>query len=180
MSFDCSSAFYIPGCWDRVLPPGAFLFHQGEAVTAMFLVTKGEVQLTRHQRLGQAIVLQQAKPGDILAEASAFAATYHCDGIAHSKTTVRGMAKGDFLKLFRENANFAQAWAAQLAREVQTTRLRSEILSLKTVTARLDAWLNWHGPLPEKGEWIHIARQIAVSPEALYREIAKRRRRPDR
>jgi len=31
--------------------------------------------------------------------------------------------------------------------------------------------------LPPKGEWRNLANQIGVSPEALYREIAKRRQR---
>lgn len=29
--------------------------------------------------------------------------------------------------------------------------------------------------LPAKGEWKSVAQQIGVSPEALYREIARRR-----
>jgi CRP/FNR family transcriptional regulator, dissimilatory nitrate respiration regulator len=58
---------------------------------------------------------------------------------------------------------------------VQSARLRAEVLALKTVTARLDAWIAWNGPLPGKGKWMTIAGEIGVSPEALYREIAKRR-----
>lgn len=111
-----------------------------------------------------------------MAEASAFAETYHCDAIVRSDACVRGISRRRFLDLFRTDPKLSETWAARLAREVQTTRLRSEILALRTVTERLDAWLAWHGTLPPKGEWHQIARQIAVSPEALYREIARRRR----
>ena len=71
---------------------------------------------------------------------------------------------------------FAEAWAEYLTREVQEARLRSEILSLKTVARRLDAWLLSHGGhMPAKGEWKSLAHQIGVSPEALYRELARRK-----
>jgi hypothetical protein len=44
------------------------------------------------------------------------------------------------------------------------------------VAERLDAWIAWNdGNSPEKGEWKLVANQIGVSPEALYREIGKRR-----
>jgi hypothetical protein len=40
----------------------------------------------------------------------------------------------------------------------------------------LDGWLNWHGgELPPKGEWKALAEQLSISPEALYREIARRK-----
>ena len=72
--------------------------------------------------------------------------------------------------------SLGNVWASYLARELQRARLRSEILSLKTVAQRLDAWIGWNGGRPpEKGEWKFVASQIGVSPEALYREIAKRR-----
>ncbi|WP_428646566.1 Crp/Fnr family transcriptional regulator [Roseibium sp.] len=176
MSALISTLFETAGSRDRRLAAGTYLFHQGEPVESLFLVTGGEVQLIRHQAGGSAIVLQRAGPGNILAEASTFAACYHCDAIARSNATVRGIARSRFLRHFREEPDFALAWSAQLAREVQATRLRSEILSLRTVAERLDAWIAWHGALPPKGEWNQIALQIAVSPEALYREISTRKR----
>jgi hypothetical protein len=63
-----------------------------------------------------------------------------------------------------------------LGREVQKARTRGEILSRRTVREKLDAWLAENGgALPDKGVWRHLADEIAVSPEALYREIARRR-----
>ncbi len=53
---------------------------------------------------------------------------------------------------------------------------RAEILSLRTVAARLDAWTAAnHDRLPEKGAWKTLAAELATSPEALYRELARRR-----
>jgi len=77
---------------------------------------------------------------------------------------------------FTANPALAEAWAGHLAREVQATRLRAEILSLHGVAARLGAWLAAHGAaLPPRGGWRILAQEIGVTPEALYREIARRR-----
>jgi CRP-like cAMP-binding protein len=88
---------------------------------------------------------------------------------------VQSIPKRGLLGRLRNEPDFAQAWAAHLAREIQIMRFRSEVLSLKTVASRLDAWLAWQGELPLKGQWKEVANQIGVSPEALYREMAKRR-----
>jgi CRP-like cAMP-binding protein len=78
--------------------------------------------------------------------------------------------------MLAKSLEFSNVWSNYLAQELQRSRLRSEILSLKTVAARLEAWIAWNGGnAPEKGEWKLLAGEIGVSPEALYRELAKRR-----
>jgi CRP-like cAMP-binding protein len=79
-------------------------------------------------------------------------------------------------KRLADRPELSEAWASYLAHEVQRARLHAEILSLKTVEARLSAWIAWNGSLPSKGQWSLIALEIGVSPEALYREIANRQR----
>ena len=163
------------GCARRLVP-GEFLFHRDEPVAALFIVVEGEVQLIRHQEGGDAIILQRAGHGDILAEASVFSSCYHYDGVTRTGAVVRSVEKGKSLDRFRNDPKFAEAWASHLACEVQATRFRSEILSFRTVAKRLDAWLAWHGNLPLKGEWVQFAFQVGISPEALYREMARRRK----
>ena len=60
------------------------------------------------------------------------------------------------------------------ARELQTLRTRIEIMRLRKVADRLDAYLELYGP-PEEGGWVRVADWIGVTPPALYRELAKRR-----
>ena len=178
MSFSANNLFGGLASQKRRFDPGAYLFHRGDPVQSLFRVVEGEVQLVRHQEAGGMIVLQRAMPGDVVAEASVFAASYHCDAVPRLEAIVEIVPKDAFLTHFRQNPDFAETWAAKLAREVQLMRLQNEILSLKTVRERLQAWLAWHGDLPPKGEWVQLARQIGVSPEALYREIGKQRARP--
>ena len=69
----------------------------------------------------------------------------------------------------------ALAALRRASHEVQALRTRVEVMRFKTLRERLDAYLELFG-LPPKGTWITVADWIGVTPEALYRELAKRRR----
>ncbi len=161
----------------REIKAGEWLFHRGDDVHSMFLVSRGAVDLLRHSDEGKPAILQRARAGSPLAEASAFSPRYHCDAIATEPSTVMEIPRGAFLAMLEDDPDFARAWMAYLASQVQAARLRSEILTLKTVQQRLSAWLAFNdGKLPDKGNWRTLAYEIGVTPEALYREIARRKR----
>jgi CRP-like cAMP-binding protein len=153
------------------------LFHLGDPVEVIHFVEAGAVQLTRHQRDGSVLLLQRAYPGSVVAEASLYAEVYHCGAVAAGPTRTRAVAKADLRQRLQMEPLLYEAWARHLARELQSARLHAEILSLKTVAQRLDAWLAGNeGALSRRGAGKTIAGHIGVSPEALYREVAKRRR----
>lgn len=162
---------------ELAVDPGASVFLQGDSVRHVFFVCGGEIHLVRHQKSGASLVLQRAGPGAMLAEASLYSDKYHCDAIVIAKASLLAISKRDFLKRMGDSSELALAIIRRLAQELQQARLHAEILSMKTVAARLDAWLGWRGVLPPKGEWLRLAAELGVSPEAIYREIAKRRRR---
>jgi CRP-like cAMP-binding protein len=160
----------------RALHEGRYLFHQDDPVKSVFVIESGLIELTRHQRDGSVVVLQRATEHTVLAEASVYSSAYHCDAIVAKRCLVHEISKSSFLEYLRVDEDFSTLWAGHLAKEVQSARYRSEILARRTVAERLDAWLAWKGQLPpSKGQWKSIAVQIGVSPEALYRELAKRR-----
>lgn len=158
---------------ERVLPKGRYLFHQSDFVQSMFQIVEGEVQLIRRHRQGQKLILQRGRQGNILAEASLFAITYHCDAVAAVESRLRCFSHKDILNRFESDHTFAKQWANHLASEVRSARFKAEILSQRTVAQRLDMWLLQNGELPDKGNWKQLAAEIGTSPEALYREIAK-------
>ena len=161
----------------RPVAGGTYLFHRGDPVRSLYLVCAGSVELVRHQENGASVILQRAGAGAILAEASAYSDTYHCDGVAVAPSEIRELTVPAFHRILGADRDLADGWAAYLAREVQASRYRGEILSKKTVAERLDGWLVWHDRgLPPKGAWKEVAGEIGVTPEALYREIARRRR----
>lgn len=161
----------------HVFATGTCLFQQGDAVGVVHRLLEGAVQLRRQQAGGAFVVLQRAQPGDMLAEASVFAGHYHCNALAIAATRTCAVPVARLRRQLAADPALAMAFAAHLAAQVQAARLRAEILALRTVAERLDAWLAWHeGGMPERGGWQLLAGEIGVTPEALYRELARRRR----
>lgn len=157
------------------LERGETVFRAGDPVAEMYLVLKGRIGLSRPLETGMVAVLQRAGPGQVLAEASAYSGCYHCDAHAQGPAVAQVLARSRFLDRLRRDGHLAEAWAAYLARAVQGARMRAEIRGLKTVAARLDAWLGEVGALPARGQWLVLADELGVSREALYRELARRR-----
>jgi len=170
----------VPRC-GRVVRASALAVREVPYVDAARALGFSHARIVRRHMmpnvLAPFLILLSAFVGQaILAEASVFAERYHCDAVAVLPTRTRAIAKSVLAAALARDPNLARAWAEHLAREVQAARLRAEILSLRTVAERLDAWVAMNArQFPSKGRWKTVAAEIATSPEALYREIAKRR-----
>ena len=152
------------------------LFRVGDRPKLLHFVVSGRVALARMLEDGTELTLHGPTSGDVLAEASAYAQTYHCDARAIVASQTRAVDLAEFRAAVDRQLGLAAAWAADLARTVQQARFRIEIRSLRTRRARLDAWLSeGHARLPS-GKLQDIAAEIGVTREALYREFARRRR----
>ena len=168
----------ILGLSDRnvTLRGGERLFGVGDDVRFVFIVREGGVQMLRRRPDGGALVLQRVAPHALVAEASLFAQRYHCEAVAEGQTLLARIPKAAVLEHQNTDPQWLQQFASHLASEVQRARGRAELLSLKRVGDRLDAWFTLHGnEMPERGRWVNWASELGVSPEALYRELAKRR-----
>lgn len=121
------------------LAEGEYLFHRDDQVRWMFLVTHGEIRLLRYQENGNPVILQRAHENEVPAEASLLSASYHCDAVAAVQSRILVVSRSNFRMQLESNPDLYSIWTARLARQVQQARLRSEILSLKTVSQRLDA-----------------------------------------
>lgn len=152
------------------------LFDQGDPVRDLFRVEEGLVLLIRVQPDGAETVLQRAAQGAVLAEASLYAESYHCRAEAAEPARLSCFDAAQLRHALGDDGALSRAYAAHLAAEVQKLRLRAEVLAKRRLSDRLDAWLDWHGGvLPGRGGWRTLAREIGVTPEALYRELARRR-----
>lgn len=159
------------------LEPLKPLFCAGDPVVSLFIVISGEVALERLSEAGTRLIIQRAKAGDLLAEASAFAAHYHCYAHALRTSIAKRLSMRRFQAICIQDPTLLTAMAHHLAVQLQAARMQTEILSLRVVAMRLDAWLVANnGTLPPRGEWRDLADMLAVTPEALYRELAGRRR----
>jgi CRP/FNR family transcriptional regulator, dissimilatory nitrate respiration regulator len=160
----------------RALAAHEVLFRTGDPVRSLFIVEGGAVRLVRTLPQGLELTVQWAGPNTVLAEASLFAESYHCDAVASTPSTVRAVSKRRLEAALAEDPAFSRLWARHLAGEVQKARAVAELLSLKTVAERVDAWLVLNGgTLPPRGSWRLLASEIGVTPEALYRELGARR-----
>ncbi|MEP6656872.1 MAG: Crp/Fnr family transcriptional regulator [Betaproteobacteria bacterium] len=158
------------------LAAGGILFRTGHPVRSLFLVASGALRLVRALPHGFELTLQRAGPGAILAEASLFTARYHCDASATEDSVLRVAPLPRIKAALGDDPALAAALMRHLAQEVQRARAQAETLSLKTVAERVDAWTTLNdGSLPPKGRWCQVAAEIGVTPEALYRELARRR-----
>lgn len=150
------------------------LFRREDTVRNIYLIEAGVVTLERSLSDGSALTLKRAEAGALLAEASLFAEHYHCDATASEPSQLLMHPKTTILERLEKFPTSALALLAETSKEVQRLRARVEILRLKRVADRLDAWLQFFDP-PEKGEWVGVAEAIGVTPPALYRELARRR-----
>ena len=162
----------------RTLDAGEYLFRRNDKVERVFLVREGHVLLRRALKDGGLLTLHTASAGDLVAEASLFADRYHCDAVTDRLTRVSTIPRAEILENLGNGSSGKQLSVKALERttkELQALRMRIEIMRLRKVTDRLDAYLELSGP-PKEGGWVHVADWIGVTPAALYRELAKRRR----
>ena len=155
---------------------GQTLFRVGDRPKLLHFVVSGRVALARMLEDGTELTLHSATSGDVLAEASAYTQTYHCYARAIVASQTRAVDLTEFRAAVDRQPRIAAAWAADLARAVQQARFRIEVRSLRTVRARLDAWLSEGHAWPPSSPLQDIAGEIGVTREALYRELARRRR----
>lgn len=161
----------------RLLDEGATLFACGDPVRYLHRVRSGVVHLVRCDVSGRELIVQRASAGDIVAEASVFAARYHCDAVAVCPSVLETMLVLPLRARLCADPVLSEAFAAHLAQQVQRTRTMAEIVTLRTVAERLDAWLIFaEASMPPRGEWRHLAERLGVTPEALYRELARRKK----
>lgn len=161
---------------ERRLSRGESLFHDGDRVESLFLVVTGELRVSRLLPHGVELTLQRPTAGAIVHESSLSAERYACDAEAARSSTVRAVPVHRVLAAFRGSCELVQSWARHLEGELHRARTQAEILALRTVAERLDAWCALNsGALPPRGRWHQLAQEIGVSAEALYRELARRR-----
>lgn len=160
----------------RGYPAGRQLFERGARVRNLYLVEHGAVTLCRFGEDGMQVVLQRAGPGDIVAEASALSERYHCGAVVTQPSRLSAVPLARLRPALDKDQALLRALLEHMGHELRHARMRAEILALKTVQARLAAWLEWRGgALPPRGNWRSLAHELGVSAEALYREIARRR-----
>jgi len=162
---------------DRKLKSGETLFRLGDKTTGFYEVITGRVRLSRVDRSGREIILYVAGPGETIAEASLFAAAYHCNAIASTDALVRIYPKPAVLRAFEKDPKSAFAFTATLARQVMSLRTRIEQRNIRSARERVRHFLALNADadcrtvsLP--GTLKDLAAELGLTHEALYRTLA--------
>lgn len=151
------------------------LFLTGEQPRWMFFVLTGEVVLERHGTDGQQACLQRCQ-GGFVGEASLTSSRYHCDARTTLSTRVTKVPIQALRQALKNDVAFAERWIAMLSREVRQLRLQNERLSLPKVQDRLLHLIETEGTDGRYALTCYVkdlAKQLAVTHEALYRAIAR-------
>jgi CRP-like cAMP-binding protein len=162
---------------ERTLKAGQALFRIGDVPAVLFEVIKGSVRLVRTDASGRETVLYTAGPGQVISEASLFAATYHCNAVAATTATVRAYPKAALFAEFSRDPDAANAFMAMLAREIMSLRTRLELSNIHSARDRVRHYLALNMPAGGKtmvlpGTVKDLAQHLGLTHEALYRTLA--------
>jgi CRP-like cAMP-binding protein len=162
---------------DRALKTGEVLFRADTRTVGLFEVVKGRIKLVRIAPSGRETILYTAAGGDMLAEASLFSPTYHCDAVAATDAVVRLYPKESLFAAFRQNPMAAQAFTGMLAREIMRLRTRLELRNINGARDRVRHYLNLNAGADGRtvvlsGTLKDLAGEIGLTHEALYRTLA--------
>jgi CRP-like cAMP-binding protein len=162
---------------ERTLKAGQALFRMGDVPAVLFEVIKGKVRLVRTDASGRETVLYTAGPGQVVSEASLFAAAYHCNAIASAATTVRAYPKAALFAEFARDPEAASAFMAMLAREIMSLRTRLELSNIHSARDRVHHYLALNVSADGKtvslpGTVKDLAQHLGLTHEALYRTLA--------
>ncbi|MFA6965631.1 Crp/Fnr family transcriptional regulator [Bosea sp. (in: a-proteobacteria)] len=162
----------------RRLAAGETLFAAGDETRGFFEVRTGRVRLMRFGADGRETALFTAGPGERFAEASLFAARYHCDAIALSDAMVACFPRAACLARLNDDAPARFDLTADLARQVMTLRSRLTLRDIRSARERVLAFLVAEAgddgrTVAFDGSQREIAVAIGLTPEAFYRTLAR-------
>jgi len=161
----------------RELGAGEVLFEQGDRAAAIYKVESGRLRLVRRTVDDHLVILHTACRREFFAEASLFAATYHCDAVAAEPSRIRVYPKAKVMEALRTDPVLAPAFMARLAHQLQELRARMDLRSIRSARERVLQYLRLRADLDRRsiaidGQLQDIAAEIGITREALYRTLA--------
>jgi len=154
----------------RTLEYGDALFVQDSATAGLFYLASGTIDLKRATNTGHSVMIHRARSGDTFAEASLFSDTYHCTATAVCDAIVIECKRAAISRLLNTDIEFACSMASRFATQIQETRRRVELLSIRAADERILAALN-DGLLVE--DITTFAETIGLASETVYRTLTQ-------
>ena len=155
----------------RELGAGEVLFEQGDRAAAIYKVESGRLRLVRRTVDDHLVILHTACRLEFFAEASLFAATYHCDAVAAEPSRIRVYPKAKVMEALRTDPVLAPAFMARLAHQLQELRARMELRSIRSAREHVLQYLRLRADLDRRsiaieGQLQDIAAEIGINPRS--------------
>jgi len=155
----------------RELGAGEVLFEQGDRAAAIYKVESGRLRLVRRTVDDHLVILHTACRREFFAEASLFAATYHCDAVAAEPSRIRVYPKAKVMEALRTDPVLAPAFMARLAHQLQELRARMELRSIRSAREHVLQYLRLRADLDRRsiaieGQLQYIAAEIGINPRS--------------
>lgn len=154
----------------RELVTGETLFVQNCVTGGLFYLVSGVIDLTRTTQSGHSVIIHRARSGDTFAEASLFTNVYHCTATAAKDALIIECKKNAISHLLNTDIEFTRSMASRFATQMQASRRRVELLSIRAADERILTALN-DDLLVE--DITTFADMIGLTPETVYRTLAK-------
>jgi len=139
-------------------------------------VLTGRIHLVRVNADGTEVSMHLVRHGELFAEASLFAARYHCDAVALVDSEVLVYPKLELTKRLRDDREALWTFTAEVARRVQSLRTLLELRQTRSAPKRVLQFLRLrcdeHGVLHLDGNLKQLAEEIGLTHEAFYRALA--------
>jgi len=154
--------------WQTV-PTGAFLFHQGEPATEMFLLESGKVRLNEVTVDGRELLIRFVRPGEVCGDKASFpGANYGASAL--SETPVRAYAWTT--EMIAASLNDVPRLATNLfaiaTRYLHYSRERYRLLATSSAESRMC----WAVASLAHSIGISEGKSVVISGRALHRDIA--------
>lgn len=154
----------------RTLASGEVLFVQDSATAGLFFLVSGAIDLKRMTKNGHSVMIHRARAGHTFAEASLFSDSYHCTATATGESVVIECRRSAISNLLDTNIDFARLMASRFAVQIQESRRRVELLSIRSADERIFTALN-DGLLVDN--IASFAEMVGLAPETVYRALGK-------
>lgn len=154
----------------RFFKAGEALFLQGNATKGLFYLRAGAVDLTRETSSGHNIVIHRAYAGEMFAEASLFTGQYHCTAIATRDAEIIECRRDVIKNLLQNDLDFTRAVVSKFATQIQESRRRIELLSIRSADERILSAIN-SGLLVD--DISKLADLLGLAQETVYRALKR-------
>ena len=163
-------------CRYKSLEQGEILFHQSDSVEYIYLVRSGKIRLSRCTVDGNAVVLQLATAGEMIAEASLFSDHYHCQArVEESVAELRCFDRNKLLDALAQSSDAAMQVLAIFARQIRRQREMLEIRNIRSAKQRIYSFLELAADarrgVAVRQTYKDMAYQLGLAHETFYRSL---------